>query len=145
MSNTFISLKGEVRIPYRWTTGTAPGAFLEGLKKRQILGAKCPLCHRVYLPPREYCGACFTAIHDFLEVSKEGKVLAATIVSRPLAASPFPAPYVLGLVLLHGASEALIHRILTGPDRVRPGMDVRAVWKDTREGSILDLEGFAPL
>ena len=54
---------------------------------------------------------------------------------------PLAEPVKLALVRLDGADTVLLHHLLGDADI---GARVRAVLKDDRVGSILDVEGFAP-
>ena len=58
---------------------------------------------------------------------------------------PLDQPVMLGLVRFDGADTVLLHRLLL-EKRGEPtiGERVRAVFAPEREGSMLDVEGFAP-
>ncbi len=145
----FVSLKGKIKVPYEWTAGEAPGKFLAALRDNgRIIGAKCAGCGRVYVPPQEYCGRCFDAPVEYIDVSDEGEVVSFTVVHRPLIdlERPLPAPFTLALVRLDGADTAMVHYLGgTAAEKIRCGMRVKAVWKEEREGSILDILYFKPL
>lgn len=133
-------LEGSITIPYKWTTGATIGRFLTELRDNaKIFGARCGDCGIVYVPPPDVCGPCFKPLADWVELSGEGTVVAASMVARSMPWSPAPVPYMLALVKLDGADTSMIH--LAKPD-LRAGDRVRAVFKQERGGSILDIDYF---
>ena len=136
-------LEGEINIPYRWTTGPAVGKFLTALRdEKKILGLRCSKCGRVTVPPQEFCPTCYTKNSEFIELPDEGIVVAFSEVRVPVFSAPADPPYVIGFIKIEGADTCLIHRILAPADQVKPGAKVKAKWKEEREGTILDIEGF---
>ena len=55
-----------------------------------------------------------------------------------------PGAPALGLIRLPGATTLLFHRLGAGAEMLSAGARVRAVWREKRSGSILDIEHFAP-
>ena len=53
-------------------------------------------------------------------------------------------PVTYGLIKLDGADTVLLHRLIDLEGDPTIGMRVRAVLAAVREGSILDVDGFAP-
>ena len=56
-------------------------------------------------------------------------------------------PYVYAEIILDGASTKIIHvldgvDIPSAPKTLKPGMRVKAVWKETRHGSLNDISHF---
>ena len=43
------------RIDFAFTAGEAQSRFLRGLSSGKFLGQRCPVCHKVYVPPRGSC------------------------------------------------------------------------------------------
>ncbi|HEX8090019.1 MAG TPA: Zn-ribbon domain-containing OB-fold protein [Blastocatellia bacterium] len=136
-------LEGNITIPYKWTTGAAIGRFLGELRDNaKIFGARCGACAKVYVPPPDVCGECFKPLSDWVELSGEGTVIAASIVEYGLPWSHRPVPYTLALIKLDGADTNMIH--LASADVVA-GVRVRAAFKQERGGSILDIDCFVPI
>ena len=136
-------LEGDITIPYKWTTGATIGRFLGELRDHaRIFGARCGGCGKVYVPPPDVCGECYKPLSEWVELSGEGTVVAASTVERSMPWSPYPAPYTLALVKLDGADTSMIH--IARPD-VSAGDRVRAVFKQERVGSILDIDCFMRL
>jgi len=144
----FVSLKGKIEVPYEWTAGEAPGKFLTALRdEKKIIGARCSGCGKVYVPPQESCGTCFDAKVEYVEVKDRGELVSFTIVHKPLVLvpRPLPAPFALALIKLDSADTAMIHYLgEVDIEKIRCGMRVQAVWKDEREGSVLDILYFKP-
>ncbi|MEW5944874.1 MAG: Zn-ribbon domain-containing OB-fold protein [bacterium] len=142
-------LKGNITAPYNWTTGQAAGRFLTEFKEnRRIIGAKCADCGVVFVPPQEFCRTCLKMM-EFVPVSDAGTLTGFTVVETKPPDNPFSLgdpPYVIAAVRLEGADTDFIHLIRKGvaPSSLKPGMRVRAVWKEERKGNLLDIEGFEP-
>lgn len=138
---------GKIDIPNRYSAGGVASRFLIGLRdNKKIMGIKCPTCNRVYVPPRSTCKGCFGQLDEWVEVSDEGTLLTYTIVYQPEPPQPVEPPIAYGIIQLDGADTGFIH-LLGGVDfeQLRIGMKVQAVFKEEREGSILDIKYFKPL
>ncbi|GBC81808.1 hypothetical protein HRbin10_00920 [bacterium HR10] len=132
-------VRQKIRIPFQYTTGRALTRFLTGLAECRIWATRCAECARVYVPPRSFCGRCWREITEWRELPAEGEVMSYTV--RP--ADP---PLILGLIRLDGADTALVHRLgEVEPEELERVVRVRAVWREDRTGSILDIAYFAPV
>lgn len=129
-----------VRLPFSYAAGEAGSRFLEALRdRRAILGSPCPSCGRVLVPARSFCPGCFVPTGEgWVEVGPGGELIAATRVP-PAPHGPDGLDGGFGLVRLDGADTAMVHRLL---GRVERGERVRAVFREERCGSILDIAGF---
>jgi hypothetical protein len=59
---------------------------------------------------------------------------------------PMDPPYLLGIIRLDGADTGLCHFLgETSFEELRVGMKVEAVFKENREGNILDIAYFRPI
>jgi len=129
-------VRQKIRIPFRYTAGRAMTRFLEGLAQQRVWATRCEGCGRVYVPPLGFCGRCWREIAEWLELPAEGELVSYTI--RP--------PTILGLIRLDGADTYLVHRVGgVEPTEVERVRRVRAVWREDRTGSILDIAYFAPV
>jgi uncharacterized OB-fold protein len=136
-------LEGNITIPYKWTTGATIGRFLGELRDNaKIFGARCGACGKVYVPPPDVCGECYKSLSEWVELSGEGMVMAASIVEHSMPWSPAPVPYTLALIRLDGADTDMIHMAKPG---IAAGDRVRAVFKQERNGTILDIDCFVRL
>lgn len=143
-----ITLKGQIKVPYRWTVGSTGSRFFTELRdKQKIWGTKCPKCQKVYIPPRKNCPQCFCAIGEWTEINSTGILTTFTIVrySDPNL-HPVKAPFAYGIIQLDGADTGLLHMV-GGVDvnLIQSGMRVEAVFRTERVGSLLDIEYFRPI
>lgn len=141
-----------VALPYTWTTGPTLARFLEGLRKGKILATRCPQCRRVLVPARQFCPRCFVDSEEWLEIADRGRLRTYTIVNYTYAGQPKPPPYVIGIIDLEGADVGFVHYV-AGIDlsdleaaarRLQPGLFLKAVWRQERQGRISDIEHFVP-
>jgi uncharacterized OB-fold protein len=121
--------------------------YLLGLQDGRILGQRCPVCRKVYVPPRGACPVDGVPTEDEVELPDHGIVTTFCIVNVPFMGQRIPPPYVAAYVLLDGADIAFLHLILDCPaDEVRMGMRVKAVWKPREqwEPSLQNITHFRP-
>ncbi len=122
--------------------------FMRALRdERRIIGLRCSVCRRVYLPPRPVCGNCHAELSEWVEVKDTGIVRAFTVVHTPIidpaTGQPRPAPYGMALIQLDGADTTLNHYLSENdPALLRIGMRVRAVWREERSGTLSDIVHF---
>jgi len=129
-----------VRLHYEHTASPGESAYLRGLADRRLLGQRCGVCGRVYVPPRGTCPADGVPTREEVELPETGTVTTFCVVNVGYPGQRVTPPYVAAAVLLDGADIAFQHLILgCEPGEVRMGLRVRAVWGDA--GTI---SGFAP-
>ncbi|MGO8874549.1 MAG: Zn-ribbon domain-containing OB-fold protein [Acidimicrobiales bacterium] len=136
-----------IRLEYDVTAGHAQSAFLRGLVDGRFLGRRCPVCHKVYLPPRGACPTDGVPTTDLVECGQRGVVTTFCIVNVPFRGQAIELPYVCAQVLLDGADipfMALIQECAAAD--VRMGMRVEAVWREPadRLPSLESLKHFRP-
>ncbi|MCL2614683.1 MAG: OB-fold domain-containing protein [Nocardioidaceae bacterium] len=125
-----------VRLSYDYAASPEESVFGKALKEGRILGQRCPVCQKMYVPPRGACPVDGVPTSDPVEMPDTGIVTTFCIVNVPFLGQRIKPPYVSAYVLLDGADIAFLHLIL-GVDAhdVRMGMRVRAVWKPEAERS----------
>ena len=123
-----------VHLTYDFAASPEESAFFRGLAEGRILGQRCPVCTKVYVPPRGACPVDGVPTTDEVEVADSGTVTTFCIVNVPYLGQKIQPPYVSAYVLLDGADIAFLHLIL-GVDAadVRMGLRVKAVWKPRDE------------
>lgn len=150
-----IVLKKTISVGQKFSTGPVMGKFLNALKEKKILANKCPKCGRLQLPAREVCAECRVRVNEFVEVGPKGQVRYMEYVyyasPDPLTGETRETPYGMANILLDGCkgNETFAHlirrdqidRIQGGRDD-KPGIRVRPVWREKREGNIFDIEYF---
>ncbi len=149
----FVHVTHTMNLTWRYGAGAHFREFIAALRARaQILGKRCPVCARVYLPPRVVCGNCYAELGEWVEVKETGTVRAFTVVHTPIidptTGQPRPLPYAMALIQLDGADTTLNHYLAENDPatlRVRIGMRVRAVWREQRTGMLTDIVHFVAM
>lgn len=138
-----VEIDGRVDIAYRWSAGVAGGRFLKQLRETgAIMGAKCPQCTRVLVPPRSFCEECFVETTDWVEVGPGGTILTYAESYFGLQGQRLEDPWYVGIVKLDGSDGGLFHRIVADEGEIEIGAKVEAVLADERKGEILDITHF---
>jgi hypothetical protein len=142
-------VEGRLYVPYHNWYGRITSKFFIALRDEgRIMALHCRECHRTYMPPISPCPQCYSPLEEWRELSPTGTLLSYTYVNYLYSQKlqPRHPPYALGLIRLDGADTALCH--LLGDisrEELRMGLRVEAVFREQREGSILDIEYFRPL
>jgi uncharacterized OB-fold protein len=138
---------GQIYIPNEYSAGAVGSRFLTQLRDRKrIMGTRCLDCNRVYVPARSICKDCLGQLKQWVEVSDKGTLLTYTVCNVPNPVQPTEAPLIYGIVQLDGADTGFVHMLgEVEPEQLRVGMRVKAVFKEEREASILDIRYFKPL
>ncbi len=146
MTIPFIVPSDYVILPTSYCTGRSSSKFLIELRDNQrIMGLKCPKCNIVYVPPKSVCSKCFSQLDEWVEVSDEGTLETFTVESIIYSHlyQPKEAPYAIGIIKLDGATTGLCHFLSeTDPAKIKIGSRWKAVFKEKREASILDIDYF---
>ncbi len=138
-------------LSWRYGTSWYFAEFIRALRdERRLLGLRCPVCRRVYLPPRPVCGNCYAELREWVEVKDSGTVRAFTIVHTPIidptSGQLRPTPYGMALIQLDGSDTTLNHYIAENdPNKLRIGMRARAVWREERRGTLSDIIHFTAM
>ena len=143
------SLVGERELARLWraAAGQSGTKFLKELRdNKKILGVRCDVCNRVYVPPTSTCVKCFSKLDEWVELGNKGTVLTYTIVYGEEPCYIAQPPFVYGIIQLDGADTGLVH--LLGEidfEKLKIGMRVEAVFNEDRTGHPLDIKYFKPL
>ncbi|MFI5495205.1 Zn-ribbon domain-containing OB-fold protein [Actinoplanes sp. NPDC051859] len=135
-----------IRLGYRHTTSVEESRYLRALADGRLLGQRCPVCHKVYVPPR-VCPADGVSPDEEVAVADRGTVTTFCVVNVPFPGQRLDPPYVVAQVLLDGADIPLPHLIVgCAPEEVRMGMRVAAVWREREKWSTTpeNIAHFAP-
>jgi uncharacterized OB-fold protein len=136
-----------VSLDYTYAASPEESAYFRGLAEGKILGQRCPVCQKVYVPPRSACPVDGVPTDEEVELPDTGTVTTFCIVNVPFLGQNIEPPYVSAYVLLDGADIAIQHLILGLPaEEVRMGLRVKAVWKPEEEWttSMENISHFAP-
>jgi uncharacterized protein len=142
-----MTIRGDIHIDYQWSAGKAGERFLVELRDhKRIMGTKCRVCGRVMVPPRIFCEECFVDSVEWVEVEPRGRLVTFGECYFSTDGKKLEEPWVLGIVRLDGADGGLIHFIREArAEDLYPGMLMEIVFKDQREGHILDISHFRPV
>jgi uncharacterized protein len=138
-------MPGLWHIEYRYSIGEMAALFFNRIRDGVILGAACDGCDRVFVPPKGFCEYCFTRVERVVELSNQGTIEAATVVTAPFPGSP-EVPYCIAYVRLGGATSSIanfvkgvaLDHLDPMPEQIRVGATVSAVFADERAGRITD-------
>ena len=136
-----------VALDYIYAASPEESAFFRGMEQGRILGQRCPVCRKVYVPPRGACPVDGVPTTDEVELAGTGTVTTFCIVNVPFLGQKIKPPYVSAYVLLDGADIAFLHLILgVEASEVRMGMRVEAVWRPRDEWgtTVENISHFAP-
>lgn len=142
------SIVTPVRLEYDFTAGEAAQDFLHGLADGKLLGRKCPVDGKIYVPARGSCPEHAISLSDNVEVKDTGTVTTFCIVRIPAENLSVDPPFVAAHVLLDGADIPFFH-VIHGcePEEARMGMRVKAHWVDPAERgpTLRSIQYFEPL
>jgi uncharacterized OB-fold protein len=133
---------------YEHAFGPFYGRLFDEIKtSRRIMGVRSSDGEGALLPPREIDDLSHQPTGTWLEVKQTGTVLAMSIINLEFIGQKQPPPYIYAEIKLDGASTRLIHTVAgfdmkRAKELVQPGTRVRAVWRETRTGSLEDISHF---
>lgn len=140
-------IETHVRFDFTITAGKHLTSYLRGLARKQILGARCDSCAKVYVPSRGSCPTCGVPTSGEVELSDRGTVTTFCIINIPFGRMPFDPPYAAAAILLDGSDIPIFHLVRGIPvDEVRMGMRVKAAWvaNDQLAPTLQSIQWFEP-
>jgi hypothetical protein len=137
-------------MPYEWSIGKFGSRFFEEIRRRKrFIGIRCPSCGKIYMPPRRICGPCYAELHELVPLPDTGTLVAFSVVKYPFidpdTGKERVIPYTYGYIRIDGSDSIFSHIINElDPNRLKVGMRVRAVFKETEQmrGNIQDIRYF---
>jgi uncharacterized OB-fold protein len=136
-----------VSLTVQHTASSQETTYLLGLEQGRLIGQRCPVCTKVYMPPRGACPVDGVPTVENVELPDRGIVTTFCVVNVPFYGQKIKPPYVAAYVLLDGADIAFLHLILEcDAADVRMGMKVEAVWRPRDEWvpGLQNIEYFRP-
>jgi uncharacterized OB-fold protein len=132
---------------YTYSAGPIRSRFLLYLRDHQkIMGTRCSLCGRVYVPARSICLECYKDMKEWVEVSKRGVLQTYTIVYKQSPIISCDRSFAMGVIKLDGADTGIIHKLgQVEFTEIRIGMRLEAVFANLRKGDIRDIVYFKPI
>lgn len=123
------SIRTPARLAYEFTAGRATSRFLHGVAEKRLLGQRCPVCKKVYVPPRGACPTDGVPTEEEVELGHTGTVTTFCVVNVQFYGQVMELPYVSALILLDGSDLPIMHLLQeVAADEVHMGMRVEAVW-----------------
>lgn len=139
------SIRTPARLDYTFTAPLATTEFLINIEQKRILGTKCPVCEKVYVPIRGVCPTDAVPMTERVEVVDTGIVTTFCVVNVQFYGQAVEVPYVCATVLLDGADMGLFGMVAGMPaNDVRMGMRVKARWADAPTKSLESIEYWEP-
>lgn len=142
----------EMTLHYEHAFGPYYGRLFDEIKtNRRLMGVRGTSAEGgALLPPREIDDISHKPTGTWVEVSQTGTVRAMSVIYLEFIGQKQPPPYIYAEIMLDGASTRLIHNVAgidmsKAKDLVKPGTRVRAVWRETRTGSLDDISHFEPI
>jgi len=143
----WLTYKGKIELDYEWTMGKAGTRFFTEIRdNKRIMGTKCRQCGRVLIPPRIFCEECFVDDMEWVLLPSTGRLVTFGESYFSVTGEKLKDAWMLGIVRIDGADGGLLHHISEcRPEDLKIGMPMEIVYKDKREGNILDISHFRPL
>lgn len=138
----------EMALQYQHAFGPYYGRLFDEIKtNRRIMGVRSSSGEGALLPPREIDDISHKPTGTWVEIAQTGTVRAMSVIHLEFIGQKQPPPYIYAEIMLDGASTRLIHNVAgidmsKAKDLVKPGTRVRAVWRETRTGSLDDISHF---
>ena len=138
----------EAEQPFCYSAGRYGSRFLTEMQERKrFVGVRCPKCAKVYIPPREVCGPCFTKMEEEVEVGPRSTLMTYTIIRfsyiDPETGDIRPVPFGYGFFKLDGADTLFQHYFpIDDESKIKIGARFEPVWREDRQGSVRDIEHF---
>jgi uncharacterized OB-fold protein len=134
-----------MRLRYTVNAGRASSRFLRGMCEKRILGQRCPVCHKVTVPPRGACPTCGVPTAEEVELADTGTITSFCIININFDAKARELPYACASIVLDGADTTLFH-LIQGADvaNIRMGMRVKAVWAAELGPTLESIDHFTP-
>jgi uncharacterized OB-fold protein len=123
------SIRTPARLDYVYSAGQASSRFLHEVARKRLVGQRCPVCQKVYVPPRGSCPTDGVPTEEEVELAHTGTVTSFCVVNVPFMGTLMEIPYTSALILLDGSDIPIMHLIQeVAVADVHSGMRVEAVW-----------------
>ena len=146
MSENVKRILAPVRLEFTVTAGRDKTRFLRAIIEGRIVGGRCPVCHKVYVPPRG-CPTCGVETREAVPVSDHGVMTTFCTVNVPFEGQAMKLPYVYASIVLDGADVPIFH-LVDGIEasEARMGLRVKADWRPIaeRKPTMESIRAFVP-
>ena len=133
-----LEVPDRILINYKYTLGGQSRFFREMRRNKKLYGARCQQCKITFCPPRQDCNRCYGTT-EYVELSGEGEVLACCSVHFTNSSFIKKVPFICALVKLDGTDFLILGNIeMDDVSKAKPGMRVKTVFREQRDGAITD-------
>ncbi len=142
------SIRTPIQLDYLYSAGQASTRFLRGIAQGKLLGQRCPVDGKVYVPSRGACPTHGVPTEGVVELSDKGTVTTFCIVRIPSDNLSIDPPFIAAHILLDGADITFFHVVgQCAPEDARMGMRVQASWipREKWTTSLMNIEYFQPI
>jgi hypothetical protein len=123
------AIRTPASLQYTYSAGLASSRFLHQVAQKRLVGQRCPMCRKVYVPPRGSCPTDGVPTVEEVELAHTGTITSFCVVNVPFMGTLMEIPYTSGLILLDGSDIPIMHLIQeVAVEDVHSGMRVEAVW-----------------
>lgn len=137
--------RGPTRLDYEVSASKVTAEFIGAILEQRLVGRRCPVCDKVYLPPRGVCPTCAVRTDEAVEVGHSGEIQTFSVVRIPFEGQVLEPPYVCARIVLDGCDVPLLHIVGDiDPDLVTVGMRVTAVWDPEPRPTLARIRYFRP-
>jgi len=142
-----IITSGWIIMPYKYSVGALGSKFFIALRDRKkIVGVRCSSCNIVIVPPRSACSKCSGKLDELVELDGKGTLLTYSVVHYKSDVQVLEPPFAYGVIQLDGADTGFTHVLSeVDLDKIKIGMRLEPVFKEKRQGNILDIKYFRPV
>ncbi|MFC1474719.1 Zn-ribbon domain-containing OB-fold protein [bacterium] len=133
-----LEIPDKMEVFFKYSLGQQSRFFRELRENKRILGAKCGKCNKTYCPPRSHCHNCYEPT-EWVELTGEGTIVSYTVQHYTTSAFISKVPFVCCYIKLDGTDSLLMTNMeMDDVAKCKPGMRVKAVFRDERRGLITD-------
>ncbi len=140
-------IESKIHLPYDYVAGDYRALYMRALADKKILGSRCSVTGKVFVPPLMSSPESFAPADELVELSDRGIVTTFCVVNIPVIGREVELPYVAASVALDGADISIFAMVQEcKAEDARMGMRVEAVWKPDgeRTGDHTDISYFRP-
>ncbi len=140
-------VEASIYLPYHYVAGDRRAAYMRALKDKRILGSRCSVTGKVFVPPLINSPESFAPASELVEVAHTGVMTTYCVVNIPVIGRAVELPYVAASIALDGADISIFALVQEcKAEDARMGMRVEAVWKPDgeRRGEHDDIQYFRP-
>lgn len=140
-------IEANLHLPYHYYAGDHRALYLRALGDKRILGSRCSVSGKVFVPPVMNSPETLAPCTEIVELPDRGVVTTFCIVNLPVYGRDLKLPYVVASIALDGADISLYGLIQEcEAEDVRMGTRVEAVWMPDGErvGDHTDIRYFRP-